>query len=174
MTIALFLGLICLGCGSEAPRTRDVLRMPDSEKRTTIEKMLSEYREEYADVPELSVSELVDLMAKKNVLLVDVRTPSEQAVSMIPGAVPRAVFENEKKKHEDQTIVTYCTIGYRSGKYARELREEAFRVFNLHGSVLAWTHAGRPMVDSRGAETKRVHVYGAEWNLLPEGYTPVW
>jgi len=148
--------------------------LSDAEKCATIEKMASKYRTEYADVPELSVSALVDLMSRENVLLVDVRTPLEQEVSMIPGAVSKDDFEKTKEKHRGQTIVTYCTIGYRSGLYARELQKEGIHVFNLRGSVLAWTHAGHPMIDSKSAETRRVHVYGAEWNLLPHGYTPVW
>ena len=149
-------------------------KLSDLEKRATIEEMASKYHAEYADVPELSVSALVDLMAGGNVLLVDVRTPVELNVSMIPGAVSKAEFEKDKEIHRKQTLVTYCTIGYRSGLYAAALRKEGFHVFNLRGGILAWTHAGRPMVDSKGAETRRVHVYGAEWSLLPHGYTPMW
>jgi sodium/bile acid cotransporter 7 len=148
--------------------------LSDAEKCTAIEQMASKYHTEYADLPELSVSALADLMSHENVLLVDVRTPLEQEVSMIPGAVSKGEFEKSKEEHRKQTLVTYCTVGYRSGLYARELQKEGFHVFNLRGSVLAWTHAGRPMVDSKGVETRRVHVYGAEWNLLPHGYTPVW
>lgn len=148
--------------------------LTDTEKQAMVEKMATEYKQDYPDVAELSVPELVNRMTRENIFLVDVRTEPEQAVSMIPGAVPRSLFENEKGEHKDQTIVTYCTIGYRSGKYALELQGEGFKVYNLRGSMLAWAHAHRPVVNPSGIETWRVHVYGPKWDLLPAGYTPVW
>jgi sodium/bile acid cotransporter 7 len=46
-------------------------------------------------------------------------------------------------------------------------------VLNLEGSVLAWTHAGGPLVRD-GVSTKRLHVYGRRWNLAADGYETVW
>ena len=39
----------------------------------------------------------------------------------------------------------------------------------------AQTHAGYPLVllDDRSQQTKRVHVYGPQWELQAEGYEPV-
>ena len=61
-------------------------------------------------------------------------------------------------------MVAYCTIGMRSGLYTKELRERGIEAYNLMGSVLSWSHAGR---DFEGADgpTRRVHVYGATWDL---------
>ena len=65
-----------------------------------------------------------------NVLLVDVRTDSERGVSMISGAVSLNDFKTNvlpslQAKSEDSAlpdmIMTYCTIGYRSGVEGRKL-----------------------------------------------------
>ena len=148
--------------------------MPDGEKMKAIETMATEYRQDYPEVKELTVPALIERMEKENVLLIDVREESEQRVSTIPGAITFSTFEKEKQHYKDRVIVTYCTIGLRSGLCAEELQEEGSDVYNLRGSILAWAHAGQPVVDAEGLETKRVHVYGEKWNLLPEEYTPVW
>ncbi len=174
VSVAFFATLAFPSCGSGALQTRDSLDMPDADKRAAIEEMITGYRAEYPDAPELTVPELMERMASEDILLVDVREAAEQGVSMIPGAIPVSQFEEDKEKYMGRTIVAYCTIGLRSGKCAQGLFKEGFKAYNLHGSILAWAHAGRPLVDSSGSETRRVHVYGREWNLLPQGYTPVW
>jgi rhodanese-related sulfurtransferase len=105
-------------------------------------------------------------------LLVDVRDDHEQAVSMLPGAISRQAFERDPDRYRGRLIVPYCTIGLRSGFYAQQLIKQGFRARNLAGSVLAWAHAGQPF-EAAGLPTRRVHVYGADWNLLPRGYEPV-
>lgn len=74
-----------------------------------------------------------------NVLLVDVRTDAERDVSMISGAVSLTEFKTnvlpllEAKSGDDSAlpdmIVTYCTIGYRSGVEASKLIHEHPRIF---------------------------------------------
>jgi len=73
-----------------------------------------------------------------NVLLVDVRTDSERDVSMISGAVSLDEFKtNILPSLESRTsdsalpdmIVTYCTIGFRSGMEARNLIYEYPHIF---------------------------------------------
>jgi len=160
-------------CGGPLQK-HDSLNLTDSEKHAAIDRMVAEYRKDYEGVPELSVSELVSRMKTDEVVLVDVRTQPEQAVSMIPGAIPYTEFEARKEECSDKTIVAYCTIGSRSGNYAATLRREGLDAYNLEGSILAWAHAGRSLIDSEGAETRQVHVYGPKWNLLPKGYIPIW
>jgi hypothetical protein len=41
--------------------------------------------------------------------MVDVRTPEEQDVSIIPNSIRQDVFD--PKNYEDHMIVAYCTIG---------------------------------------------------------------
>ncbi len=139
-----------------------------------IETMYAEYREDFPDVKEISPQGVADRQKSGGVVLVDVRTPEEQAVSMLPGAITAEAFAAAEDTYRDKTVVTYCTIGARSGIYADELRQKGFDVCNLKGSLLAWTHAGLLLKDADGHDTKRVHVYGKTWDLAADGYEAVW
>ena len=143
-------------------------------KRDAIDASYVKHKHEFAGVPDITPIELATLRIQETVVIVDVRKPEEQAVSMLPGAITQEQFEQESKKHEWSTVVTYCTVGVRSGRYAKTLMEKGYKVQNLAGSILAWVHAGLPVEDADGNETKRVHVYGKDWALLPEGYETVY
>lgn len=155
-------GGACAGAGA----------LSDSEKLRRIREMYEGYREAFPEVPELSVEELLGKGAGE-VVLVDVREPEERAVSMIPGAVTREAFEADPGAWAGRRVVAYCTVGYRSGLYAAELRRRGIDAYNLAGSLLAWTHAGQKLVNADG-ETRRLHVYGKTWDLAAEGYEAVW
>ena len=92
----------------------------------------------------------------------------------IAGAITEAKFRAGRNGLVDRKIVVYCTIGARSGEYAEGLREKGFDAYNLAGSILAWAHAGKPLVDTEGKTTKHLHVYGREWDLAPDGYETQW
>lgn len=143
-------------------------------RMTQIDAMYQEYRKDFPGVKEITPQDVADLKQSRNLVLVDVRSPEEQAISMIPGAITAEAFAAAENSYRDKIIVTYCTIGARSGVYADELRRKGFDVLNLKGSLLAWTHAGLPLRDSEGRDTKRVHVYGKKWNLVADGYEAVW
>ena len=74
----------------------------------------------------------------------------EIAVSRIPGAVTAAEFESNLEQYQDAVAIAYCTIGHRSGLYAQKLQQQGINVFNLEGSLLAWTHAGGELVNAEG------------------------
>lgn len=147
---------------------------PNATRLEQIDAMYQGYREDFPDVKEVSPQEVSDRQKAGAIILVDVRTPEEQAVSMLPGAITAESFAAAEDTYRDKTVVTYCTIGARSGVFADELRQKGFDVANMKGSLLAWTHAGLPLVDSSGRDTKRVHVYGKQWDLLADGYEAVW
>lgn len=147
--------------------------MSEPERRDRIEALYRQYRQSFPATPHMTAKELVSARATEPILIVDVREPGERAVSMIPGAVTAEQFEKDRGSARKGTIVVYCTIGYRSGLYAKKLREDGFRTRNLKGGILSWVHAGRQVVDKDGP-TRRVHVYGAKWDLLPDGYQAVW
>ncbi len=122
--------------------------------------------------PEMSVAEWLARPKDRPAVLVDVREPHERRVSMLPGAITKEDFERNSVRYRSWVVVPYCTIGLRSGIFTRELRVRGFEVRNLAGSALAWAHAGLPF-EARGKATRRVHVFNADWNLLPRGYEPV-
>ena len=106
-------------------------------------------------------------------MLVDVRPLAEREVSMIPGAVLAETVEANLGSYTGRPIVAYCTIGARSGLWARKFSRRGLDVSNLRGGILAWTHIGGALVDADGLTT-RVHVYGASWDLAADGYEAVW
>ncbi len=149
--------------------------MTDEEKRSAIAGMYRGYHKDFPDIVDISVDDLAKLRENEDVVIVDVREPNEQAVSMIPGAITKEEFERRKVELRDKPIVVHCTIGYRSGVYAEGLAKDGIAAQNLEGSILSWAHAGQPLIDPKtGGPTKRVHVYGREWDLLPEGYEAVY
>ncbi|MBI3838731.1 MAG: rhodanese-like domain-containing protein [Planctomycetia bacterium] len=163
-TVALAI-LLMMGCG----RTPDYT---DADKRREIEERYVSFKQAFPSVRDVSIQEFVELIERRPPVIVDVRPEEERGVSMIPDAVSKDWFEGHRDQYRDRLVVTYCTIGARSGKYAVTLQQEGFDVANLRGSILAWAHAGRPLVDKDGP-TKRVHVFSADWNLLPAGYEAV-
>jgi len=101
-------------------------------------------------------------------VLLDVRTRAEFDISHLrnaehvePDATPSAVHVLK-----DQPIVTYCSVGYRSGAFAEKLRAAGYsQVSNLEGSIFRWANEGRPLVrDGKPVET--VHPYNRTWGLL--------
>lgn len=122
----------------------------------------------WVQVQDIDVEGLQKLLQQPGrVLLLDVRTPDEQAVSVIDGPVVlKSDFEENREQYRDAQLVSYwsamyqiskatlssgsgllagqgvpiccSTVGARSGKYAKMLTSEGFKVLNLKGSIVAW------------------------------------
>ena len=157
---------------ADVPAGRSATRTDDW-KRERIEELYAEYRASFPDVPQVTVAQLLTESGVGKVVIVDSRATAEQEVSMIPGAIPASQFDRQSGRYKDRKVVVYCTIGYRSGLYAKKLVERGYRAANLKGGILAWVHAGQS-VAGRGGPTNRVHVYGRKWDLVPRGYEAVW
>ncbi|WP_201771537.1 rhodanese-like domain-containing protein [Pseudohaliea rubra] len=108
----------------------------------------------------------------ETLLFVDVRSEEEMSVSMLPGAITRREYERNPEAYKGMRIVPYCTVGARSGKYTRELRDRGVSAVNYRGSILDWVENGEPLVTPDGEPTKRVHTYSERFSV-PEPYTPV-
>lgn len=157
-----------------------------SQAPSRIEKLESRLRVAFVkatrnvDAPLIKADELKRIIDDTNLVLIDVRNAHEQAVSMLPRALTTADFAEKFRRGipAGKRLVVYCTIGYRSGKYAMELAKQRLRAENLEGGVLAWSFAGGAFLakDSTGAwaPTQRVHVYDSEWNILHPAYKAVW
>lgn len=147
--------------------------------------MAADLRQTFPAVPTISPRDLYIAMQQvppaSALVLVDVRTPEEVAVSSLPGAVTAAAFQARRRelREQDALVVAYCTIGYRSSQFVQELLSDGFRARNLEGSVLAWTHERLPLVvggagaGAQAAPTTRVHVFGKQWELQEESYQAV-
>jgi sodium/bile acid cotransporter 7 len=145
----------------------------DGVKRQKIEDMYNGYKKQFPDVPDLSAQKAMNLAADRKTVLIDIREPREQQVSMLPGAVTEKEFMNDPAKYKDAVKIAYCTISYRSGKFAQKLQGKGIAVYNLRGGILAWVHDGGKIYDQNG-EAHRIHVYGRKWNLGPKRYEAVW
>ena len=145
--------------------------LSDTHKKTMVSQMYSNYKKEFPEVLDIAPEEVMCLLEEgEKVVLVDVRSPEEQRVSMLPGALPRDVFLRHLDSYRGHYIIGYCTISHRSGKLAQELRQQGLTMLNLEGGLLAWLPAGGE-VWARGAETRKVHVFGKSgiWPRPPTG-----
>jgi rhodanese-related sulfurtransferase len=161
-------------------------RLDSLVKAKQAEKLERKLRTEYLKAtrgiqcPTLKAEELLPILEDTNLVLLDIRQPEEQAVSMLPHAITPKDFAARFRKGipKGKRIVVYCTIGYRSGKYAMELAGQGIRAENLEGGMLAWSHVGGPFEVRNDAglatPTRRVHVFDKGWNFLHPDYEAVW
>ncbi|KAG2490534.1 hypothetical protein HYH03_010928 [Edaphochlamys debaryana] len=154
-----------------------------------LEQLSINFAAKFPGVPEVTATELHRWMQQEEeaaaagpdscaLLVLDIRTPEEQQVSVLPGPWTLTQAEFERRGPEafrGRRIVCYCTVGLRSGMYAAALRRRhGLDARNLRGSILAWTQAGLPLVDPKdGAPTRRVHVYSRQFELQGSAYVPV-
>ena len=107
-----------------------------------------------AVVPRVTPAVAADMMAKGDVLVVDVRDPSEvQANGKVAGAVnvPRGMLEfradpaspyHDKNFDKDKAVIVYCASGGRSALSGKTLRDLGYeKVYNL-GGFKDWAESG--------------------------------
>lgn len=145
----------------------------DIEKRHMIEKMYLNYQAKFSEVADIDSSMAAQLAMQKNVLFIDAREQNEQRVSMLPGAITAKTFLKNYEKYKDHTKIVYCTVGYRSGKFAQKLSKKGIQIYNLRGGILAWVHSGSKVHDQNGP-TDRIHVFGPKWDLAPGDFKTIW
>lgn len=133
----------------------------------TLAKMLSEQREAENKAKEAGME-----APPAPFVVVDVRSEEEVNVSVIPGAITKAQFEKYREQYADRLVIPYCTVGGRSGAYAKQLAEDGVKVKNYKGSILKWVDAGLPLVTLKGKPTNRVHTYSDRYRI-PDKYEQV-
>ena len=132
------------------------------------------YTSKFEQCPAISLSEIEKLRGEGHVylILIDVRTEEERAVSIVEGALSQRQFEALKLDPEaddcaKHILVTYCTIGFRSGLYGKELAKKGWgdRVRNGEGIVVFSYDSKLKLVDpSTGEDTNRIHCFGSDWD----------
>jgi rhodanese-related sulfurtransferase len=130
---------------------------------------------EFDDLPEFSNHVLLDLSnaQRENYIVVDVRSPVERNISIIQGSIDQAYFEQNFDSYQNKKVVVYCTIGYRSGYYAKALRQQGLDAYNLSEGILGWIQAGGSLVNADGQITSKVHVYSRPWDLAVKDHVAV-
>tara|TARA_R100000365_G_C2704048_1_gene41593 strand:- start:75 stop:608 length:534 start_codon:yes stop_codon:yes gene_type:complete len=132
----------------------------------------------FPNIGHISSSDLAAILTgSENVILVDVRSEKEFAVSRLPNAVrisPRAKSEEvidqlvalARGKH----IVFYCSVGVRSSKLADRSRTAlkdvgAEEIYNLSGGIFRWHNEGR-LLNNEIGPTQFVHPFDRSWGKL--------
>jgi rhodanese-related sulfurtransferase len=118
-------------------------------------------------VPKMPMKEVLRRLGE--IAIVDVREPEEYDVSHLPGAL-HIPFKKIKADPsvldpvpKNRTVVTYCTVGYRSGVVANLLKEKGHKdVYNLKGSLIHWFNRGGPVVQG-DREVNRIHPFNEKW-----------
>lgn len=138
----------------------------DNGKYHRVLKMYNDYKNDFPDVADISANAALLLLNEPNTLFVDVRKEKEREVSTIPGAITKKQFLKEIERYRNMNIIAYCTISYRSGKFAEKMAKKGVAITNLQAGLLGWVHAGGPLV-AGGRQVKKLHVYGKKWDLAP-------
>ncbi len=132
-----------------------------------------------AGAPSIDVAEAMEMIEKQDALVLDVRDLRESAASHLQGAERIALEDLEAGRlpgsaQQDRPIITYCTIGCRSGAAAKILADEGFDAYNLRGGILALAQASAPLVGANGP-TRKVHTWskGFAW-LLASDHEAIW
>lgn len=81
-----------------------------------------------------------------NVILLDVRTPSERKEQSIRGSFHIPLYELEKRMDEltrfkNKEIICYCRSGNRSLTAAVKLKKKGFNSANLKGGIISWNRS---------------------------------
>lgn len=98
----------------------------------------------------LTPAAAVQLMNNEEVVLLDVREPSETAGGKIAKAIQIPVSSISKRigeldKHKNKTVLVYCKTGARSAMACKELSKNGFdKVYSLKGGMMAWQDAHLP------------------------------
>jgi len=133
--------------------------------------------ESHPGTAHLAAAELPDTPGT-DTLLVDVREPTEHAVSHLPGAVRATAVEEvlAALKGDHRRVILYCSVGKRSCALAERLaaataeRDPPLEIRNLEKGIFGWAVDGRPLVDGEGKPATKVHPFDESWGrLLPAG-----
>ncbi|MBW1642651.1 MAG: rhodanese-like domain-containing protein, partial [Deltaproteobacteria bacterium] len=146
--------------------------LSDGEKRKIVDQLYNTYRLDLPQVKDIQPAEVIHLFNQHKVVLIDIRTSAEIKISTLPRAVTMDDYLKGVDTYRGLIAVAYCTIGYRSGKFAEKMGAKGIEVKNLAGGMLAWVFDGGRIYNENN-EIKRIHVYGPKWDYPPSGYESV-
>jgi rhodanese-related sulfurtransferase len=123
----------------------------------------------FPSTPEISTGQLAELMAGQGeVVILDAREKEEFQASHIRGALYAPNLEAVQKlvPVRSTKIVVYCSVGYRSARMVKRLREIGYtEAVNLKGSIFKWANEGRPVFQDTHP-VMGVHPYNEKWGVL--------
>lgn len=112
--------------------------------------------EEKAAIPEMSVTDLKELMdhGTDGFVLIDVRNVNEYEIARIPGSVlvplpdieQGSGIEKVKELAKDHRLIAHCKMGGRSAKALKILQDAGIEGTNVKGGITAWSQEVDPNV----------------------------
>jgi rhodanese-related sulfurtransferase len=102
-------------------------------------------------VPTVSVDGVPNPLPE-GLAVLDVREPEEWEAGHIEGAlhIPLSDLVARVGDLPDSQTLVVCKVGGRSAQAVAYLAQQGYDVVNLHGGMLDWDAAGRPMVSETG------------------------
>lgn len=119
---------------------------------------------------DVSVISIAEAYEDANIYtFLDAREKEEYNVSHIKDAIYIGYgdFDIKSVAHldKDQPIIIYCSIGYRSEKIGKKLKDAGFEnVQNLYGSIFEWVNQHHPIYNAKGESTNKIHTYNKKWS----------
>ncbi|MBF0276613.1 MAG: rhodanese-like domain-containing protein [SAR324 cluster bacterium] len=133
-------------------------------------------------IPQIDAGELKKALQsdrRSQYIFFDTRLQEEFQTSHLPEAIqidpemePEVFFKIYGHLLSDKEVIFYCSVGYRSSKFAETVSPAAEKrgaksVSNLKGGIFRWYNAGYAVVDKNGI-TDAIHPYNEEWGSLIE------
>ncbi|ANA39325.1 rhodanese-like domain-containing protein [Geobacter anodireducens] len=101
----------------------------------------------YRNIGSAEAKALLD--TKRNVFLLDVRTPDEYRQARLSGSVLIPINEVERRIAQipkGRPVLIYCAVGSRSGLVAGYLTQRGYgEVYNMHDGIVGWYRNGFPI-----------------------------
>ncbi len=98
----------------------------------------------------LTPREVYEQRERKDVLIIDVRTPAEFEAERIKEAQNKPLDQVQqwvKELPKDKKIIFVCRSGNRSGQAQRIAQQAGYNnTYNMQGGMLAWRREGLPIV----------------------------
>jgi rhodanese-related sulfurtransferase len=116
----------------------------------------------------VGIATLKKWIESEKIVVLDTREAKEFAVSHILKAKHYGYDKPNKDVlkdiPKDAVIVTYCSVGYRSGKVAEDLKKQGYKnVYNLYGGIFNWANNGE-LIHRRTIRTNEIHGYSKSWS----------
>ncbi len=99
----------------------------------------------------LSVQDFSELLRQKpDLILLDVRTPSEYAEGHLPNSVNVDVLAPDFERRaaevlgQQRSVALYCRSGHRSRQAAAQLTRKGYTVYELSTGWMGWVEAALP------------------------------
>jgi rhodanese-related sulfurtransferase len=100
--------------------------------------------------PKVGTAEAVQLINRRDALVIDLRAASEFAGGHIANArhIPASELEtrsSELEKFKERPIILSCQFGNQSLVACAKLKKRGFEAYTLNGGIGAWQQAGLPL-----------------------------